>query len=156
MPVSLRPMNRDEFARWLPAARDRYARDIARSGSKSDEEASRRKAIEDTEQLFPGDQPSPDQFVFVVEAGSEAVGEFWFAERATGLGRCLWIYDIRIDEAYRGRGYGKAAMLFAEAEARQRGYSRIGLNVFGDNGIARSLYQSLGYEENAIFMSKAV
>lgn len=156
MAVSLRPMSQDEFAHWLPGARDRYARDIARSGGGSDEEAALRKAIEDTEQLFPGDHPSPDQFVFVVEADGEAVGEFWFAERGTGLGRCLWIYDIRIDEAYRGRGYGKAAMLSAEVEARQRGYSRIGLNVFGGNDIARSLYQSLGYEENAIFMSKAV
>ena len=108
------------------------------------------------DQLFPGGQPSPDQFVFVVEADGEIVGEFWFAERATSFGRCLWIYDIRIDEAYRGRGYGRAAMLLAEAEARQRGYSRIGLNVFGDNQIARSLYQSLEYEENAILMSKIV
>ena len=156
MAVSLRPMNQDEFASWLPRARDRYAMEIARSGGGSDEEAARRKAIEDAEQLFPDGQPSPDQFVFVVEADGEAVGEFWFAERATSFGRCLWIYDIRIDDAYRGRGYGRAAMLFAEAEARQRGFSRIGLNVFGGNDIARSLYRSLGYEENAIFMSKAV
>jgi ribosomal protein S18 acetylase RimI-like enzyme len=74
----------------------------------------------------------------------------------TGLGRCLWIYDIRIDEAYRGRGYGRAAMLLVEAEARERGYGRIGLNVFGGNDVARNLYRSLGYEENAIVMSKAV
>jgi ribosomal protein S18 acetylase RimI-like enzyme len=156
MAVSLRPMNQDEFARWLPSMRDWYARDIARSGEGSDEEAARRKAIEDVEQLFPGERPSPDQFVFVVEADGQAVGELWFAERATGLGRCLWIYDIRVNEAYRGRGYGRAAMLLAETEARQRGYSRIGLNVFGDNDVARSLYRSLGYEENAIFMSKGV
>jgi len=149
-------MAEHEFAGWLPRARDRYAEDIARSGGQSDEEAARRKAVEDTEQLFPGGRPSPDQFVFVIEAEGEAVGEFWVAERVTALGRCLWIYDIRIDEAHRGRGYGRAAMLFAEAEARRRGYSRIGLNVFGGNAIARNLYVSLGYEENAIFMSKPV
>ena len=156
MAVSLRPMTEDEFASWLPAARDRYAEDIARSGSGSDEQAARRKAIADTERLFPGNQPSADQFVFVVEADGDAVGEFWFAESSMGIGRCLWIYDIRIDEAHRGHGYGRAAMLFAEAEARRRGYARIGLNVFGGNDVARSLYQSLGYEENAITMSKAV
>jgi ribosomal protein S18 acetylase RimI-like enzyme len=155
MAVSLRPMNEDEFARWLPSMRDSYARDITRSGGGSDDEAARRKAIEDVEQLFPGERPSPDQFVFVVEADGEAVGELWFAERATGLGRSLWIYDIRMNEAYRGRGYGKETMLLAEAEARRRGYSRIGLNVFGGNEVARNLYRSLGYKENAIFMSKA-
>jgi GNAT superfamily N-acetyltransferase len=103
-------MAEDEFARWLPRARDRYAEDIARSGGQSD------------------------------------------AEEA----QCLWIYDIRIDDARRGRGYGKAAMLFAEGEARRRGYNRVGLNVFGGNAIARNLYLSIGYEENAIFMSKPV
>lgn len=156
MAVSLRPMSQDEFSRWLPVARDRYATEIARSGDGSDEEAARRKAAEDTDLLFPGGRPSPEQFVFVVEADGSVVGEFWFAERATHLGRCLWVYDIRIDERYRGRGYGRAVMLYAEAEARRRGYSRIGLHVFGGNNIARSLYQSLGYDENSIFMSKAV
>jgi len=94
--------------------------------------------------------------VFVVEADGENVGELWLAEGATSLGRCLWIYDIRIDEAHRGGGYGKAAMLRVEAEARQQGYTRVGLNVFGRNEIARNLYRSLGYEENSIFMSKPV
>jgi GNAT superfamily N-acetyltransferase len=154
MALSLRPMNEEEFVRWLPSTRDWYAEDIVRSGI--DEDTARRKAIEDTEDLFPEEKPSPDQFVFVVEADGDAVGDLWFAERELGLGRCLWIYDIRIDESQRGRGYGKAAMLLAEDEARQRGYNRIALNVFGGNDVARSLYLSLGYEENAIVMSKAV
>jgi ribosomal protein S18 acetylase RimI-like enzyme len=47
-------------------------------------------------------------------------------------------------------------MLLAEAEARRRGYNRIGLNVFGGNDVARKLYRSLGYAENAIVMSKTV
>lgn len=154
MGLNLRPMDEDEFARWLPIMRDAYAGDIARGGS--DEETARRKAIEDTEELFPGERPRPEQFVFVVEADGEAVGDLWFAERMTGLGRCLWIYDVRIDEAYRGRGYGRAAMLLAEEEARRRGHNRISLNVFGGNDVARNLYRSLGYEENAIVMSKTV
>jgi ribosomal protein S18 acetylase RimI-like enzyme len=28
------------------------------------------------------------------------------------------------------------------------------LNVFGDNGVARGLYTSLGYREQAVFMRK--
>jgi ribosomal protein S18 acetylase RimI-like enzyme len=47
-------------------------------------------------------------------------------------------------------------MLLAEDEARQRGLDRVALNVFGRNTVARGLYRSLGYEENALAMSKPV
>ena len=153
MAVTLRPMGADEFARWLPTVRDSYAQDIAVNGGASEDEA-QRKAIADTEQLFPADQPSADQFVFVIEADGERVGELWFAGRESGLGRGLWIYDVHVKELYRGRGYGREAMLLAEAEARRRGFDRIGLNVFGGNEVARNLYRSLGYTENAIVMNK--
>jgi ribosomal protein S18 acetylase RimI-like enzyme len=45
-------------------------------------------------------------------------------------------------------------MEFAEDEARRRGIDRVALNVFGGNEVARGLYRSLGYKENAVAMSK--
>jgi ribosomal protein S18 acetylase RimI-like enzyme len=151
--VTLRPMGVDEFARWLPKVRDFYAQDMVTNGGASEDEA-QRKAIADTEQLFPGDQPCADQFVFVIEADGEQVGELWMAERESGFGRSLWIYDVHVQERYRGRGYGKEAMLLAETEGRRRGFDRIELNVFGGNEVARSLYRSLGYTESAVIMRK--
>ena len=47
-------------------------------------------------------------------------------------------------------------MLLAEAEARRLGRSRIKLNVFARNAVARALYLSLGFEEMSVQMSKAV
>lgn len=146
-------MRRDEFERWLPALREAYAEDIIRNGGASEVDA-RKKAAVDTERLFPNGQPSSDQFVFVIEVDAEPVGDLWVAEREGDLGRGLWIYDVRIKEANRGRGYGKEAMLLAEEEARRRGLSRVALNVFGGNAVARGLYQSLGYVETAVLMSK--
>ena len=146
-------MRRDEFERWLPALREAYAEDIIRNGGASEVDA-RKKAAVDTERLFPNGQPSSDQFVFVIEVDAEPVGDLWVAEREGDLGRGLWIYDVRIEEANRGRGYGKEAMLLAEEEARRRGLSRVALNVFGGNAVARGLYQSLGYVETAVLMSK--
>jgi histone acetyltransferase (RNA polymerase elongator complex component) len=55
-----------------------------------------------------------------------------------------------------GRGYGKAAMVFAEEEARRRGLTRIALHVGARNDVARKLYRSLGFEENDVAMSKPV
>jgi ribosomal protein S18 acetylase RimI-like enzyme len=148
-------MGEDEFAQWLPKMRDAYAQDIASNGGAAEDEALR-KAIADTERLFPGGQPSADQLVFVIEADGERVGELWVCERETGLGHGLWVYDVHVEDAYRGRGYGKAAMLLAEDEAHRRGLNVIGLNVFGGNEIARNLYRSLGYAENAVFMTKQI
>jgi ribosomal protein S18 acetylase RimI-like enzyme len=47
-------------------------------------------------------------------------------------------------------------MLLAEGEARRRGLSRVALNVFGGNEVARNLYRSLGYEETAVTMRKTL
>jgi len=146
-------MDDDEFAGWLPMMRASYARDIAAHGGASDEQA-QRKAAKDIEQVFPGGQPSADQFVFVVEADGQQVGELWVAEHEGVFGRELWIYDIHVADAHRGHGYGREAMLLAEAEAGRRGLSRIALNVFGGNEVARNLCRSLDYTENAVVMSK--
>ena len=68
----------------------------------------------------------------------------------------IWIYDVEIDEQFRGRGLGREAMGLAEQEARARGLARVELNVFGGNEVARNLYRSLGYEESAVWMGKDV
>jgi ribosomal protein S18 acetylase RimI-like enzyme len=148
-------MREDEFTAWLPLLQDGYARSMIEEGGFSPEAATT-KAAEDTEQLFPGGRPAADQLVLVIEADGEAVGELWLAEREDLRQPSLFVYDIHVHEAYRGRGYAKAAMLFAEAEARRRGLDRVALNVFGGNTVARGLYLSLGYEENAVAMSKRV
>ena len=45
-------------------------------------------------------------------------------------------------------------MLAFEDEARSLGYDAVRLNVFGGNTRARGLYDSLGYTEIAVAMSK--
>jgi ribosomal protein S18 acetylase RimI-like enzyme len=150
-------MREDEYAAWLPQVRDGYARSMIDHGGFSPEAATA-KVEADMEQLFPGGRPAPEQLVFVIEADGEPVGDLWLAERkdvASGH-PCLFVYDVHVDEAHQGRGYGKAAMRHAEDEARRRGLDRVALNVFGGNEIARRLYRSLGYEENAVAMSKIV
>jgi ribosomal protein S18 acetylase RimI-like enzyme len=153
--VRLRPMRDDEFAGWLPLMRDGYAQAMTDEGGVPPEVATERAAVE-LEYLFPGGRPSADQPVFVIEADGEAAGDLWLCERDDTPQPCLFVYDIRVDEAYRGRGCGKAAMLFAEDEARRRGRDRVALNVFGRNTVARGLYLSLGYDENAVSMSKTL
>lgn len=153
MPIDLRPLRDDEFAAWYPLMLGGYAEDMVRDAGLEPERAAA-KAAEDMEQLFPGGRPSAEQLVFVVEADGKPVGNLWLCEREDSFHRGMFVYNIWIDESCRGRGYGKAAMLLAEEETRRRGIDKLSLNVFGGNAVARGLYASLGYEENAVSMSK--
>ena len=153
--VALRGMREVEFADWLPRAREDYAEDMVQNGG-ADPEAARAKAMSDSELLFPGGRPSPEQLVLVIEADGERVGELWLAVRDGGLRRVLFVWNVRVDVPHRGRGFGRQAMLLAEAEARRRGLTHIGLNVMGGNQTARKLYRSLGYAETFVSMEKAV
>jgi ribosomal protein S18 acetylase RimI-like enzyme len=154
--VSTRPMSDDEFEAWLPRMRADYGDSLASQGGVPDDRA-RAKADADVANLFPNGRRSPEQSIFVLELDGERIGELWVAERTDGdLRGALWIFDVRIEEAHRGRGHGREAMLLAEEEARRRGLDRIALNVFGRNEVARNLYRSLGYAENAVLMSKSV
>ena len=144
-----------EFGAWLPGVRVGYAEHLIANGG-MDPVAARAKADGETAQLFPGGQSSPEQLVFVIETEGEYVGELWLTEREEQLRPVLWVYDLRVDERFRGRGFARAAMEFAEEEARRRGLGHVALNVFGGNEPARRLYRSLGYREDAVSMSKPV
>jgi GNAT superfamily N-acetyltransferase len=65
-----------------------------------------------------------------------------------------WLFEIVVDESVRGRGYGREALRLAEDEARSRGMTRIDLNVFAGNAVARSLYAGEGYAESSVHMGK--
>src|SRR5439155_19062400 len=106
---------------------------------------------------LPEGLSSPGVSVYGIEdAAGRPVGRLMLGERDANGRRVMFVYDVVVDDAFRGRGFGRAAMRFAEEEARRRGLGRIELNVFGRNEVARSLYRSLGYEEFAVGMGKDV
>jgi ribosomal protein S18 acetylase RimI-like enzyme len=154
MRVRLRAVRDDEVADFVARTRDGYAEDLERSARVPREEA-RATAERQLAALVPDGRPAEGQHLFVVEDETRrAVGRLWFAEREQDSRPVAWIYDIAIDEHLRGRGLGRQAMLLLEEEVRKRGLPEIGLNVFGANEPARSLYRSLGYAEVSVWMSK--
>jgi ribosomal protein S18 acetylase RimI-like enzyme len=149
-------MTRAEFDEWLPRQLAGYAAQIAASGAMPEAEAWE-KARRDTARSFSAGYDTPGQLLFLVLAGTNAVGSLWLAVPGPDPDpRMAWVYDIEVDEEYRGRGYGRAAMLLAETEVRSRGMTSLGLNVFGQNTVARALYESLGYDVTALQMKKTV
>ncbi|HUG29012.1 MAG TPA: GNAT family N-acetyltransferase [Candidatus Limnocylindria bacterium] len=151
--LGLRPLRQDEYEAWHAQEIEEYARDITVNGN-TPAEAARAKAVMDMAEVLPDGLATRGHHVFVLELAGEPVGRLWLAEREIDGRQVIYVYDIEIDTAYRGRGLGRAAMELAETESRSRGFQRIELNVFGGNEIARRLYRSLGYVDRAVRMAK--
>jgi GNAT superfamily N-acetyltransferase len=147
--LSLRPLSRSERVELAAEAERRYAEDIEQNGGFRAADA-RRKAAEDVPRLLR----NRDATLFALEESGQRVGHMWLGTREQQGRRFFWVWDVFVAEEHRGHGLGRQAMQLAEQEARRQGFSRIELNVFGGNEVARSLYRSLGYEEVAVQMGK--
>lgn len=61
-------------------------------------------------------------------------------------GTKFWIEDVVVDEAYRGKGIGKALMLHAMNYARENGAKSVDLTSKPSRIAANRLYRDLGFE----------
>jgi GNAT superfamily N-acetyltransferase len=148
-----RPVAAEEFEDFAAQDRERYARDMVENGGMSLAEAAA-KAERDQAAVLTAGVATPGQalyFVTDVEDGAR-IGRVWLGDRRP----VLFVYAIWLDEAVRGRGLGRQIMRWIEQEAARRECDRIELNVFAGNSVARRLYQSLGYDEVAVYMRKDV
>ena len=152
--VTLRPMTEAEYAAMRAAIEEGYAQDVARAMDIPIEEA-RASAARQFADLLKDGLATEGQYLWKVVADEDgAVGDLWtFVDPGK---RRAFIYFIGIDERYRGKGYGKAAMLALEAAVRPKGADHIDLNVFGDNTTAIRLYEGLGYRPTAMNMRKVL
>lgn len=154
--LTLRPLTREEFEQWLPRQVAKHAALITASGAMPAQSALA-KAEESTARYFGDGAAAPGHHVFRIMAGEIGVGWLWLGVPGPDPDPLMaWVFEIEIEGPFRGRGYGRAAMLLAEGEARARGMTSLGLNVHGQNMVARSLYDSLGYEVTAMQMKKPV
>lgn len=154
--LTLRPMNSDELATFVGQQEHGYVQQMIEFAGLPEEDAVT-KARADMERYLPGGRPGEGQHLFMAEAGGDVVGHLWLAEESpsprTGE---AWIFDIEVQAAHRGNGYGRDLMLAACEEAKRLGCTSLGLNVFGGNDVAIRLYQSLGFRTSNMQMSKAL
>lgn len=152
--IYLRPMDQNDYDRWLPESKAEYAEEKERSGlSAADAQAEAEKSFST---LLPDGPRTSGQFMFsVVEKTSERViGCFWWGLQKQGSEMKPWVYDVKLHEAHRGKGYGRATMIAGEATVRAEGYTTLGLHVFGHNSVARKLYESLDFVTTNVVMRK--
>jgi GNAT superfamily N-acetyltransferase len=154
MEVDLVPMDKKQFSQFYEKSVRRYAQENIRAGYRTEAEAER-KSREDHKKLLPKGVRTPDTFLMVVRSRStgEEIGAVWMrVERGTRP--TAFIYDIFLEEPYRGKGYGKATLQALEALARQNGLKALYLHVFAHNPVAINLYQGAGFKVKSMNMEK--
>lgn len=147
--VILRPMRADEWDGWIAQQAAGYVDQLVNMGgyTQTDAEA---KAVSDDETLLPDGMATAGHRFLIAEEGSTPGHEVAWLWLGPGddpsTPDTVWVYDLEVGANERGRGYGRAVMVLAEAAARAMGGTLIMLNVFAGNDVAIALYDSLGYE----------
>jgi GNAT superfamily N-acetyltransferase len=153
--VHLEPMTREEYDAYRVTAEESYAASILDSGAMAEPDA-RAKSAEDLARLLPDGIDTEGQLFLTARDGDLVVGMLWLSLSATPRGLTAFGYDFQIKDDLRRQGYGRAFMLAAEKECRDRGVVSIGLHVFGHNIAARTLYEQMGFHITGISMSRTL
>ncbi|MET7755671.1 GNAT family N-acetyltransferase [Streptomyces sp. NPDC005389] len=151
--VEVRPMTGAEYAAWEARAKEGFARSWIDRGVP--EEQARAKAESSHAKYLPEGLATPGVAIHVVVRDGRPAGFLWTGRIELEPGRwAAFVYDIEVDEAHRGHGYGRALMLLAERVAREAGETLLGLHVFAGNTPAIRLYESLGYRTTHVNSAK--
>jgi ribosomal protein S18 acetylase RimI-like enzyme len=151
--VRLRPMSEAEYASLAAVAADGFARSLSEASGLPLDEA-QTEAARRTAQLVPEGLHTEGMLLWTAEAGGQTVGWIWVSLPGGAHPRSAWVYMIAVDESQRGKGYGRAIMLAAEAELVRLRVPRLGLNVFGANTRAIYLYEGLGFRMTSQQMTR--
>jgi ribosomal protein S18 acetylase RimI-like enzyme len=147
------PMTQPEYDMYIERLIPEYAADNVRAGYWSEDEALE-KSRKQTESLLSDGLHTKNHFLYTLYDGDKAVGMIWLRAELDRHVKSGFIFDVEIKEEFRGKGYGKQAMLLIEEKAREMGIKRMGLHVFAYNKVAKSLYESIGYEVSSMNMLK--
>ena len=149
--VSLVLMNSQEIDEYFDKTWQEYFQELIAAGTSEAEaklDIERNKAT-----MFESGKLKENHRVFNVVQEDSNVGILWLGERTD---REWFIYDISVSSEFRGQGLGKATMQAAEDYVRNQNGTEIGLSVFGNNLVARKLYESLDYQTVRLAMKKTL
>ena len=148
-------MTADEYDAWQLALAEDYAAEKIAAGTWPAEGAVQR-ALNESAELLPDGIATARTLIFrAVADDGRPVGRAWVAlDHPRGAPGTAFLYDIEVDEAERGRGFGRALLAAVEEAVRATGAIALELNVFRTNDTAVGLYETSGYRTTTQQMRK--
>src|ERR1044071_4888617 len=146
--ITLEPIQQEDFDRMIDTEIRGYAQEHVRNGNWPAEGALERSKKE-FDALLPDGIHSKDQYLWsLLDEDSSKIGVLWVQVKD----HKAFIYDFVIEEAFRGKGYGKQALIAMDEKLKAMNVESVGLHVFGDNITAQELYKKMGYQITGIHM----
>ena len=131
-----------EYGDWRAEMERGYASDVTQSGEMTAEQAAA-SATAQASQLLPNGLSTANNSFLCLCADEQVVATNWIGHhRSPGMS---WVWAVEVHEGYRGKGYGRAAMIIGEQASLDAGDTYLALNVFGHNSVAINLYNAMGY-----------
>jgi ribosomal protein S18 acetylase RimI-like enzyme len=148
--MRLEPIQQEDFDRMIDAEIRGYAEEHVRNGNWPAEGALERSKKE-FDALLPDGIHSKDQYLWsLLDEDSSKIGMLWVQVKD----QKAFIYDFVVEEPFRGKGYGKQALIAMDEKLKAMNVESVGLHVFGDNITAQELYKKMGYQITGIHMKK--
>jgi ribosomal protein S18 acetylase RimI-like enzyme len=152
--VELRELAENQIPPYFEELWEKYRSELIEAGF-SPEYAD--ESVEQSKKsLTPDGKLESGHFIFYAYSENHMIGQLWLASIERDGKREWSIFDIETFSDFRGQGFGRAIMLAAEDYVRAAGGDSISLSVFGNNKVARSLYESLDYQTLRVGMKKAL
>jgi ribosomal protein S18 acetylase RimI-like enzyme len=149
--MHLTPVDTAEYADFAKRHVVDYALQLVRAGETSEAE-SQAVARERLRALLADDLRGAGHLFFVARSAivKPRIGWVWISPApefiGSNRGRARWLSQLTVEEAVRGRGWGRALLNATERHLAEIGVEQLWLRVFDWNTSARALYDSQGYE----------
>lgn len=140
-------MSAEEVQSWLEESVQYFASQLNQATGLRPELALRR-AESILLEAVPDGGDTPGHSFRWIATGSDRVGKVWFGPRGNREA-VTHIWDIGVDPAHQGHGYGGNAIDLVADEAGRSGSASLTLNVFEFNPDAKRLYERKGFVSGA-------
>lgn len=144
--ISFKRMNSVEFRVYSKWSAKAYADHLIKSGDEKFRFKALRAAKREFRDVFPEGAASADNYLYIVlNEKNEKIGVIGY-QKSPFEENAAFVTENVIKEEYRGKGYGKSAFVKLQEDARQKGFSKMVLNVFKHTPVSYAMYEKNGFK----------
>lgn len=151
-PLFFTPFTAEEFVAYCEAFQIGYSTALVKAEI-CDEELAQEKAKSLIDSAWAGGYPNAQHCLYSITLEDRIVGKIWYTPFIPER-KMAWLFDIEIDPSFQRKGFGRASLEKMEGYLKDQGINRIGLQVFASNTLAKTLYESLGYQVTGYLLCK--